>query len=158
MNSRFGLFLCGILLAVCACEPVAVQYPPGSAQYPYPNPSGPTTPQAPQVSGSQRWQHAWNKAMEGVAMGGSIGGPYGAGGGLIIGLITGLMTAESHFAQMNSRIQSEQAKDRELEAQIERELERQRELETQVAGVGPAAPARGKKEPPSPPPMSQSVQ
>jgi hypothetical protein len=135
MNSRFGLFLCGILLAVCACEPVAVQYPPGSAQYPYPNPSGPTTPQAPQVSSSQRWQHAWNKAMEGVAMGGSIGGPYGAGGGLVIGLITGLITADSYFGAINRQIYSEHQKDQQLEAAIEQELAKQRGLENQIASA-----------------------
>lgn len=84
--------------------------------------------------------------MEGVMMGGSIGGPYGAGGGLIIGLIAGLVTADSHFAQANARLQTEQAKDRELEAQIERELERQKELETQMAGVGQYSTGAVKKQ------------
>ncbi len=121
---------------LAGCGPAPVQYPPGVPPDPsqLASPSSPGT--QPQLSGSQRWQYAWNKAMEGVAMGGSIGGPYGAGGGLVIGLITGLLTADSHFAQLNAQIQTEQAKDRELEAQLERELERQRELEAQLGKPG----------------------
>ena len=69
-------------------------------------------------------------------MGGSIAGPFGAGGGLILGLIFGLTTADSHYAELNAQIQSEQAKDKELETQIEQEIERQRELEAQLEKVG----------------------
>jgi len=86
--------------------------------------------------------------MEGVAMGGSIAGPYGAGGGLIIGLITGLLTVDSHYAQLNAQIQTEQAKDKELEAQIERELERQRELEAQLGKAGDGAEPKQRDEAP----------
>ncbi len=75
-------------------------------------------------------------------MGGAIAGPFGAGGGLIIGLITGLVTADSHYAQVNAQIQTEQAKDKELEAQIERELERQRELEAQLKKAGAISESR----------------
>ena len=132
MNRRSGLLALGTLLAIYACNPVPVQYPPGSAPYPNPNPTGPTTPQ---LSSAQRWQHAWNKAMEGVAMGGSIGGPYGAGGGLVIGLIAGLITADSHYGDINRQIHSEQQKDQQLEAAIEQELAKQRALENQIAGA-----------------------
>jgi antitoxin component YwqK of YwqJK toxin-antitoxin module len=136
MKRRLGLFGLAFLIAICGCDPAAVQYPPGSAQYPYPNSNTPSpAPQPPEISGSQRWQHAWSKALEGVVMGGSIGGPYGAGGGLIIGLITGLITAESHYGQMNNQIYTEQKKDQQLEAAIEQELARQRDLENQVASA-----------------------
>lgn len=139
MKLRFGALRLIFFFAVCGCDPVAVQYPPGSAPYPYPNnnaPAGPTqAPQAPEVSSSQRWQHAWGKAMEGVAMGGAIAGPYGAGGGLIIGLITGLITADAYYGKINNQIYTEQKKDQQLEAAIEQELARQRDLENQVAGA-----------------------
>ncbi|HEV8724314.1 MAG TPA: hypothetical protein VGW77_27165, partial [Candidatus Binatia bacterium] len=136
MNGRCGFYLLGLLLGIYACDAVPVQYPPGSAQqYPNPNASAPTASQAPQISGSQRWQHAWNKAMEGVAMGGSIGGPYGAGGGLVIGLIAGLITADSHYGEINRQIHSEQQKDQQLEAAIEQELAKQRGLENQIASA-----------------------
>jgi hypothetical protein len=161
MNLRSGLFLIGFFIALVGCDPVSVQYPPSSVQYPYPNTNNSNLPQpqsAPQVSGSQRFQHAWNKAMEGLAMGGSIGGPYGAGGGLIIGLIAGLITADSYYGAINTQIQSEQQKDQRLEAAIEQELERQRSLENQVATAStPAAgsepearPAAQVKQPQSP--------
>ena len=133
MNRRLGLFWVITLIAVSACEPAPVQYPPGSAQYPSSTTGAPTNPpQPPPVSGSQRMQHVWNKAMEGVAMGGAIAGPYGAGGGLIIGLLTGLFTADAHYNQLNRQIYTEQQKDQQLEAAIEKELARQRELENQV--------------------------
>ena len=154
------------LLSVLACGPVPVQGPPSSVSYPINSPTSatqsanPLPPPVPaiQTTTGQRGQYVWDKMMEGVMMGGSIGGPYGAGGGLIIGLIAGLVTAESHFAQMNARIQTEQAKDRELEAQIERELERQRELESQVASVGQPSTDGVKKEAGSPQNPSQSTQ
>ena len=85
MDTRLGLFLIMALLVFSACGPIPMQYPPGSAQSSYPNSGTPADPQPAQISGSQRMQYAWNKAMEGVAMGGAIAGPYGAGGGLIIG-------------------------------------------------------------------------
>ena len=144
-----------ISLLLAGCDPVPLQYPPGSSpSYPsgYPTTPSPsqqsgsaqpgTQPQ-PQVSGAQRGQYVWEKMMEGVAMGGSIAGPYGAGGGLIFGLIAGLLTADAHYAQLNAQIQSEQTKDKELEAQIEREIERQRELEAQLAKT--ANPSEPKK-------------
>jgi hypothetical protein len=134
MNTSLGLILLGTLVLFAGCDPLPVQYPPGSAQHPYSNPNANNAPQpSTQITGSQRWQHAWSKAMEGIAMGGSIGGPYGAGGGLLIGLITGLLTADSHYGAVNSQIQTEQQKDQALEAAIEQELERQRSLENQVA-------------------------
>lgn len=139
MNRRFGLYLLILLVASSACEPVAVQYPPGSAQNPNPTIGAPGASQPSQVSGSQRMQHVWNKAMEGVAMGGSIAGPYGAGGGLIIGFITGLFTADSYYNDMNRQVRTEQQKDLQLEAAIEQELARQRELENQIANPGGAA-------------------
>jgi hypothetical protein len=153
MKMRFGLILLLYLVAVYACDPVPVQYPPGSAQYPYPNSitSQPAAvPQPPEITGSQRWQHAWGKAMEGVVMGGSIAGPYGAGGGLVIGLITGLISADSHYGQINNQIQTEQQKDQQLEAAIEQELARQRSLETQIANASaPAAASEVKEQPAS---------
>ena len=80
MNRRLIFTVFVVTSAVWGCEPAPVQYPPGSAQYPSSaSPGTGATPQSAQVTGSQRWQHAWSKAMEGVAMGGSIGGPYGAG-------------------------------------------------------------------------------
>lgn len=134
MSRGFTLIFVGLLAVVAGCNPVPVQYPPGSVQSPYPNSNNPTGPQPqPQVTGSQRWQHAWGKAMEGVVMGGSIAGPYGAGGGLVIGFIAGLITADSYYGELNAQIQSEQQKDKQLEAAIEQEIERQRAFENQMA-------------------------
>jgi hypothetical protein len=148
MNRRLELILLGLLIFVAGCDPVPVQYPPGSAQYPYPgqNPdpnAANSQPPQTQVTGSQRWQHAWNKAMEGIAMGGSLGGPYGAGGGLIIGLIAGLVTADSHYGALNAQIQTEQRKDQALEAAIEQELERQKALENQIEQASAPDAANG---------------
>jgi hypothetical protein len=157
--SRFFLLL--PLFALCACEPVAVKYPSGSAQYPQPNSGGSVAaPQAPEPSGSQRWQHAWTKAIEGIAMGGAILGPYGAGGGLVIGLITGLLTADAHYGHINNQIHTEQRKDQQLEAAIEQELARQRELENQLAGL-PAQPKPAEMQSgaaKSPPPQATPAQ
>ncbi|HLN86109.1 MAG TPA: hypothetical protein VK200_06590 [Candidatus Limnocylindrales bacterium] len=139
MNRRYCLFLLFTLLAISACEPVPAQYPPGSAQYPNSTTGAPNPPQPPAVTGSQRMQHIWNKAMEGVAMGGSIAGPYGAGGGLLIGLIAGLFTADAHYGQLNQQIYTEQQKDQQLEAAIEQELARQRELENQIGNPNASA-------------------
>src|ERR1051325_7199867 len=148
MKAGSGLFIVGGMLLALGCDPVPRQYPPASSQYPYPNATPGTTnsqskPPDPQVTSSQRWQHAWSKAMEGIAMGGSIGGMYGAGGGLIIGLITGLLTADSYYGQLNSQIQTEQQKDHQLETAIEQELERQRQLENQIAGAAGSTGAQG---------------
>jgi hypothetical protein len=172
MKQRLGLFGLAFLSAICGCDPVAVQYPPTSAQYPYPNSNSPSpAPQpSPAVSSSQRWQHAWSKAMEGIVMGGSLGGPYGAGGGLIVGLITGLITADSHYGQINNQIYTEQKKDQQLEAAIEQELARQRDLENQVASatttpaggesavqpVSAAGPTRQTQKPLSAPPPTET--
>src|ERR671910_3274614 len=85
MNGRFGAISSVVLLALLGCEPVAVQYPPGSVQSPYSGAAGSNTsalqyPAQPQVTGSQRWNHAWTKAMEGAFVGLNIGGPFcGAG-------------------------------------------------------------------------------
>jgi hypothetical protein len=148
-----------LAFALAGCDPVPLQYPPGSAQYPQPVPGSTGTASTgsqpdPGISSSQRWQHAWGKAMEGVAMGGSIGGMYGAGGGLIIGLITGLLTADSFYGQINSQIQTEQQKDKQLESAIEQELERQRTLENQIAGAS-GSPAGGSS--PTQPAASQNT-
>jgi len=151
MNRRRALYLLSTLLTIAACEPVPVQYPAGSAQYPTSTAGAPNPPQPAAVTGSQRAQHAWNKALEGVAMGGSIAGPYGAGGGLVIGLLTGLFTADSHYGQINQTIHTEQQKDQQLEAAIEQELARQRELENQIANPGAA------KSPPGQSPASNTT-
>ena len=136
-----------------------------SGTYPFLNPIQPTSLSGAQSSptlsqkptGSQRSAYAWERAMEGMVMGGAIGGIYGAGGGLVIGLLTGLLTADSHYAQRNTQIQTEQEKDKLLEAQIEQELERHRDLEarlvnaaanqTRQAQASPSQPSAG---PPSP--------
>jgi hypothetical protein len=125
-----------MVVAGASCTTVPPQSPAGPAQHQNPNTSG--APAPPTVTGSQRLQHAWNKAMEGLAMGGTIGGPYGAGGGLVIGLIAGLFMADSHYTALNTQIQSEHQKDRQLEAALEQELARQRELETQIASAAAA--------------------
>jgi gas vesicle protein len=138
MNRLLSPYLLVLLVGSSACEPVAVQYPPGSVQNPNPTSGAPGPSQPDQISGSQRMQHVWNKAMEGVAMGGSIAGPYGAGGGLVIGFITGLFTADSHYNELNRQVRTEQQKDQQLEAAIEQELARQRELENQIANPGGA--------------------
>jgi len=103
MSARLSVLLLLQVIALSACEPVGVQNPPGSSAQNPANPpnASPAAPQNPDITGSQRWQHAWSKAIEGIAMGGSLAGPYGAGGGLIIGLITGLITADSHYGQIN---------------------------------------------------------
>jgi hypothetical protein len=142
MKEGLRLFPLVTVIALCACDPVPVQYPPGSSPYGYPARNTPNTPppQSPEVTGSQRWAHAWSKAMEGVAMGVSIAGPYGAGGGLVIGLLTGLLTADSHYGEINDQLHTEQRKDQQLEAAIEQELARQRDLETQIASPAPPTP------------------
>ena len=161
MICRPGFILIILLVALAGCDPVPVQYPPGSIPYPNANnPSaGPAQPQF-QISGCQRGQHAWGSIMEGVAMGSSIAGPYGAGAGLIIGLIKHAVTFESECAQLHAKIGSEQQKDQQLEAAIEQELERQRALETQISGASatgrqptslPAPAATQSQAPPSKP-------
>lgn len=140
---KFGSLL-PIIVLLAGCGLVAGQHPSGSNPYSHPqpgvssqaHPSGLAQsfpPSQPRVTGSQRGQYIWDKALEGMTMGGSLAGPYGAGGGLIIGLLAGLFTADAHYAQINTQIQSEQAKNRELEAKIEQEVERQRELESRLA-------------------------
>jgi len=138
MSARLSVLLLVQVIALSACEPVAVQYPAGSSGQNPANPpnTSPAAPQNPDITGSQRWQHAWSKAMEGIAMGGSLAGPYGAGGGLIIGLITGLITADAHYGQINNQISTEQKKDQQLEAAIDQELARQRGLENQISKAG----------------------
>ena len=133
-----------MLLAVLGCEPVAVQYPPGAVQSPYSgagvsNTSAPQYPTQPQVTGAQRWNHAWTKAMEGAFVGLNIGGPFGGAGGFTLGLLTGLITADSHYGGVNLQIQSEQEKDRQLAAAIEEELQRQAGFENQVGQTTPAS-------------------
>ena len=155
MNRQLAPIFLLFAVVVAACEPAPIQYPPGSGQYPaHANPNAPSgpQPQSPQVTGSQRWQHAWNKAMEGVAMGVSIAGPYGAGGGLIIGLLAGLFTADSHYTEINNQISSEQQKDHQLEAAIEQELARQRGVDNQLANA-----VSGSASPETPSPSQPSV-
>jgi hypothetical protein len=142
-----------MLLLLLGCEPVAVQYPPGSVQLPYPgagvsNTSPTQQPPQAQVTGAQRWNHAWTKAIEGAFLGLNIGGPFGGAGGFTLGLLTGLITADSHYGGVNAQIQSEQEKDRQLEAAIAEELQRQGNLENQLAqatsqssGSNPEKPA-----------------
>lgn len=96
--------------------------------------------------------------LEGVFMGASIAGPYGAGGGLVIGLLAGLFTADSYYSQLNTQIQSEQAKDRDLEAQIDQEIERQRNLEAQLGQLDPTPAAQKGREPPPPAGVQKPVQ
>jgi hypothetical protein len=125
-----------IVVAAVSCTSTTTpppQIPNASSQSGNSNPV--SAPASPQITGSQRLQHAWTKALEGLAMGGTIAGPYGAGGGLVIGLVAGLIMAESHYTAINGQIQAEHQKDRQLEAALEQELARQRELEKQIAGV-----------------------
>ncbi|MFQ5850510.1 MAG: hypothetical protein ACE5JU_07970 [Candidatus Binatia bacterium] len=142
-TSKAGLCSLFFILLLGGCEPVPLQYPPGSSPYPSANAPAPAPSQAgslpplgtlpkPQVSGAQRGQYIWDKAMEGIAMGGSIAGPYGAGAGLVFGGLFGLLTADSYYEQLNAQIQSEQEKDKQLEAQLEEEMKRQRELEAKL--------------------------
>jgi hypothetical protein len=58
---------------------------------------------------------------------------------LLIGFLSGFFTAEIYDDQLNTQIQSEQAKDKLLEAKVEQELERQRQLEAQLLN-GAAGP------------------
>lgn len=141
MMKRPGIALVVLLLAQAGCDPVPVQYPPGSN--PYPNANNPSAaPAQPQfqISGCQRGPHVWSSIMEGVAMGSAIAGPYGAGAGLVVGLIKHAFTFESECAQLHAKIGSEQQKDQQLEAAIEQELERQRALETQISGASATVP------------------
>jgi len=146
---RYRMLMALVLSAFLwsGCDPVPVQYPPGSYPYPptYPttapssrpsNPSSPSTQPSLQVTGSQRWEYAMKKAAQAAHMGGLMAGPfggYGAWAGLFLGGIYGLVTADSHYEQLNAQIQTEQAKDKELEAKLEQEIERQRDLEVQLA-------------------------
>jgi hypothetical protein len=165
MNGRLGWIHLVPLLTLLACQPVAVQYPPGSIQSPAAgggsinaSPTPPPAPPASQVTGPQRWHHAWTKAMEGAFIGLNIFGPFGGAGGFTLGLLTGLVTADSHYGGLSTQIQSEQEKDRQLEAAIEEELERQRTLENQVSAETAQAsgslqdkPALPKDQPGAPP-------
>jgi len=140
MDRQLVLAIMMIVVAGAGCGAATVQSPQGTTQQPNPASNSPAaSPQPVEVSGSQRLQYAWNKAMEGIAMGGAIGGPYGAGGGLIIGLIAGLLTADSHYTALNNQIYTEQQKDQQLEAAIEQELARQRDLENQIATASSAS-------------------
>jgi hypothetical protein len=136
------------IFLLAGCDLVSMQYPFGLP--PGVQSSGlsqSVTQSQRQVTGSQRTQYIWDKALEGMAMGGSLAGPYGAGGGLILGLLAGLFTADAHYAQLNTQIQTEQAKDKELETKIEQEMQRQRELEAQLANSGGNPAARNGAEP-----------
>ncbi|MBI4488262.1 MAG: hypothetical protein HY694_04195 [Deltaproteobacteria bacterium] len=157
MRLRAARMVLVLFILLAGCDPVPVQYPPGTPPYPstYPTTQGPSqgavlpspgTPSSPQMPSSQRTQYVLDKMMEGVVMGGAVAGPFGSGGGLIIGLIAGLLTADSHYAQLNAQTQAEQAKDKELEAQIERELEHQRELAAQLGKDGEVSEPRQREE------------
>src|SRR5690242_12989009 len=152
MRARFSVLLLLHIVVLYACDPMATQPPPASPGQIPANPgnpanASPAAAQNPDITGSQRWQHAWSKAMEGIAMGGSLAGPYGAGSGLIIGLITGLITADSHYGQINNQISTEQKKDQQLEAAIDQELARQRGLENQISKAGDGSAGTGTVEP-----------
>lgn len=124
-----------VIFLLAGCNLASGQYPAGSPYMGMPSGIQSASPQpvlAQRPSGSQRGLYAWEKALEGMVIGGSLGGLYGAGGGLVIGLLAGLLTADSHYAQLNNQIQTEQTKDKALEAKIEQELERQRQLEAQL--------------------------
>jgi len=160
---RLAKFLSSLafLFLLAGCDLGAPQYPfPGFNPNATPALGNPPTswssiPQPvtqPQVTGAQRTQHMWEKALQGMAVGGAIAGPYGAGGGLIIGLLAGLFTADAYYTQLGGQIQSEQDKDKALEAKIEQELQRQRELDTKLA-AGSVNPAQQ-----SQPDQSQSAQ
>jgi hypothetical protein len=158
MHRRLFLAVLIMIAGVAGCSQATVQPPQGTPQPPNSSSNTPAPP--PQVTGSQRMQHAWNKAMEGIAMGGALGGPYGAGGGLVIGLIAGLLTADSHYTALNNQIYTEQQKDRQLEAAIEQELARQRELESQIAKAetaGSGATADEPKKEPTAAPQAPSA-
>ncbi|MEK7229368.1 MAG: hypothetical protein AAB154_04920, partial [Candidatus Binatota bacterium] len=71
-----------LFLLLAGCDPVPVQYPPGTSPYPSTYPATPgsaapagSPPQAPypqpQASSPQRGQYVWERMMDGVAMGGS---------------------------------------------------------------------------------------
>ena len=136
-----------LIVPLAGCNPASVQHPVGSTPYPPhigvasgAQSSGPQSVLQPQASTrSLRRQFALEKALEGMVIGGAIGGIYGAGGGLLIGFLTGFFTAEIYDNQLNTQIQSEQAKDKLLEAKIEQELERQRQMEAQLLN-GAATP------------------
>ena len=150
MDRQCVLAVAVMAIAGISCTSVAPQSSGVSSQAQNANPS--STPTPPAVTGSQRLQHAWGKAIEGLAMGGTVAGPYGAGGGLIIGLIAGLFMADSHYTALNNQIQSEQEKDRRLEAALEEELARQRDLEKKIADAAgvTAAPVQDQNSAASP--------
>lgn len=151
MYRQFGATLIVMLMAGAGCEPVPLQYPPGTANYPNPNQTVAAAPQ-PQITGCQRGPHVMNALMEGMAMGGSIGGPIGAGAGLMFGALKHLVTFESECAQLHAKIGSEQQKNQQLEAAIEQELARQRGFENQVANATTPAPGTAPTGvPPQPP-------
>src|ERR687897_3755814 len=111
MSRQLKWIPCVNLLVLLGCERVSCQYPPGSVQSPYSgagvsNTSPTQQPPQAQVTGSQRWNHAWTKAMEGGFLGLNIGGPFGGAGGFTLGLLTGLITADSHYGGGESPIQS----------------------------------------------------
>jgi hypothetical protein len=156
--AKFASWL-SIIFLLAGCDLVSMQYQSGPAPYSVPQPgitSGAqasslpqsvTQPQS-QPTGSQNGQYIWDQALQGMIMGASLAGPYGAGGGLIIGLLAGLFTADAHYAQLNTQIQSEQAKNRELEAKIEQEMQRQRELEPQLENSAANSIPQNQAEPP----------
>jgi hypothetical protein len=147
MNLRKILFWVFFIVPLAGCDLASVQHPVGSTPYPpqigvasgarSSSPQSVLQPQPP--TGSQRGQHALERALEGMVIGASVAGLYGAGGGLLIGFLTGLFTAEIYDDQLNTQIQAEQTKDKLLEAKIEQELERQRQMEAQLLN-GPASP------------------
>lgn len=165
--ARFASGLVGVYL-LAGCGLVSST---GSSLYP-PSPPGvgsraqskaAQSAAQPQITGAQRVQHVWDKALEGMAFGGALAGPYGAGTGLVIGLLAGLFTADQHYGHLNGQIQAEQAKDKQLEAQIEQELERQRALESQLFnGAGDTAQRQQANQPhptrePPPPHLAAAV-
>ncbi len=183
MMKRSGFALMVLLLAQAGCDPVPVQYPPGTYPYPsnissrppasIPSPGLSNNPSQAQIDKERRWANAADSASKAAYLGGLLGGPFGAlsGPGMgALGFLYGWATADEQIAKENALAQAqyltEAKKDQELEAALEQELERQRALEAQLANVlttgtppAPQPPAPvGQTQPrisPSNPPVSQ---
>jgi hypothetical protein len=139
-----------LLLAVVGCDPVPVQYPPGTYPYPSNSSSQPTSntsnpglsnnPAQSQIDKERRWAHAADTAQKAAFIGGLFGGPYGAPASMglgALGFLYGMITADAQIAEENAQAQAqyrtEATKDQQLEAAIEQELEKQRALENKIS-------------------------
>ena len=152
MKSRSVLMALALVATLIACDPVPVQYPPGT--YPYPsntsskppaNTSNPglfNNPSQAQIDKERRWANAADTANKAAFLGGILGGPFGGVASMgmgALGFLYGWTTADEQLEKENAlaqaQYQTEAKKDQQLEAAIEQELERQRALEGQVANV-----------------------